>query len=252
MPKIIGVLLLGCGLLLAMGVVAETRPEQESVVVLSEWGPEVLGMRMRVSLARSDYAVSDPILVRVDVKNVTDEKVYLTWFEHMWGAEARDQMGYLAPFTYYERYLRGRTPHARSGGHHGGYLGPGESETRWLLLDRLVDLTKGGTYTVIVKRYVPDGVGAHRQLPAPPVTVRINRERRIDQVFQRLALEGDRRVRAELTPVAGARTEEYISALAGYARGDEDGSVRQAAKAELQELRDHLDQELAPLTQGES
>ncbi|MFW6119229.1 MAG: hypothetical protein ACOC7S_02745 [Planctomycetota bacterium] len=209
-------------------------------------------MRMRVSLARSDYTASAPILVRADVKNVTDEKVYLTRFEHMWDAEARDQMGYLAPITYHERYLRGRTPHARSGGHHGGYLAPGESEARWLLLDRLVDLTKSGTYTVTVKRYVPDGEGAHRQLPAPPVTVRINRERSIDQIFQRLALEGDSRVRAELTPVAGSRTEEYISTLAGYARGDEVESVRQAARAELEGLRDRLDEELAALGQGES
>jgi hypothetical protein len=143
----------------------------------AEGGKTVLkGLQMSIGLEREQYRADEPVILEVIIKNTLDEEADL-------GMSASD----LSSFAFVVRYVDGGMSQARrmpltkfgatllqdrdSAKNVPIRLKGGEQRPYRFPLNRMVDMTLSGTYSVAINRYVPgqpryDGEG--RPLPPGP------------------------------------------------------------------------------------
>ena len=138
------------------------------------WGPVTRGLQMSIRLERTRYGGGEPILLEVVIRNTANAEADL-------GMSACD----LSSFDFAVRYVgggmsqAGRMPFTRYGAKLLEDLGAsknmlirlkaGEQRRYRFALNRMVDMTLSGTYSVAVNRHVP-GRPRHDRAghPLPP------------------------------------------------------------------------------------
>jgi len=226
------------GLAIAQSTESLTEPGVGGLGI--PWRDEAFGCRLSARAVREDYSFAEPILVEVVLENVTENTQRVSWDPSMWLVRATDQLGGDVPPTRYARYLVGGVPgHPRTGGSGTVVVLPGYPHRQVIELNRLCDLTMGGTYSVEIGRVTASGKNLHDAvvLKAPPLTVRIDGgQRSLSASVQKLALskEPDRR-EAALESI-GKTLKHGIEVVQDSARNDASPQVRKTATRVLKEL----------------
>jgi hypothetical protein len=136
----------------------------------------VEGLQMSLRLEQGRYRADEPVTLEVVIKNTGDEQVYL-------GMSASD----LSRFDFAVRYFgggmaqAGRMPltkfgtkllqEADAGKNIPIRLKPGEQRSYRFVLNRMVDMTLSGIYSIVIKRSVPGQPRPDREvrpLPSGP------------------------------------------------------------------------------------
>ena len=197
---------------------------------------DVLGFRLSAELARHEFAVGEPILVRLTTANVTDGALRLTETASMWAFDGTDGKGYEAPLTRLGLRNKGLLPgYGYHGGHRGGYLQAGESVSEFIVLNTVMDLTMHGTYSIRVGRVVSDDQGNWGTVWTPPFEVSVSWKSPPAAALQRTDLAHDQ----EAVRSLGAQAREIIGALQQLA-ADGDDTAKWAAGKELKQIEEQM------------
>jgi hypothetical protein len=197
---------------------------------------DVLGFRLSAELARHEFAAGEPVLIRLTTTNVSEKTMRLMASGAMWTFEADDQYGYEVSLTRQGLYQEGRLPgHPSHEGVRGGRLEPRQSWDETMQLDRLVDLTMNGTYTMRVGRCVTDDEGNWATVWTPWFDLKISGSFHEPVEAQKVLLEPT----WEGVRSLGTQAREIIGALQQLtAKGD--GTVKWTAGNELKQIQEQL------------
>jgi hypothetical protein len=217
---------------------APPKPDGSAKTAKEAWVGEAFGCRLSVTAAREDFSLNEPILVRVELRNVSNETQSVsTDPTYAWLVLTTDQLGQEVPPTRYARSLQGEVAgHPRSGSVRGGPMWPGQSLEQTIDLSRLCDFTMEGTYSVTIGQMIGRG-NQFAVLQAEPLTIRIDGGwpslSGYVQGFT-LATEADRRS-AEISGI-GAVLKRGTAFVRAAALHDKDEGVREAAASVLSDL----------------
>jgi len=125
-------------------------------------GAETDAVRIRVVPIKEAFDPWDPVILYIEAENVSDSPVSIdAW--HPWDIQVLQEDGKQVPWT---RYGQERKHRNFEGGPAAGYefarwwpalLHPGEVESYVMQLNRWVDLSQAGTYSVRLRRWVHPG-----------------------------------------------------------------------------------------------
>ncbi len=202
---------------------------------MPDWPQEARGIRISAELARDSFGYGEPIMVLVRLKNTADQDQVVRTSRYFWKFRGRDEeSGASVPPTRYGRYIAGELPNQpRHFGVHGGLVSPGGETTELLQLDRILDLTMPGNYTVVV-----GCLGVHRDDPevmigSKPLRFEVGGGGGASGLAQLLTFGGEDLWQYSIPRSLRNQLSEYVSLLAKAATGPEPYNARE----ELQKLK---------------
>ena len=220
------------------------------------WGQEVAGWRVGICLARKTFASGEPIVLSLTTENASGERRILRDYgpERDWEISVVRKPGFTSPETYkkggqeqlpltlYGRKVKGMFAWSpRSGSLRGSRLESGESRTRILWLDRMVDLSLHGHYTMVATRKIlypdwPDVV----EVSSGPLEIEVLSRKALYQrpvLLQILNLPVPSTKRSTAAMGLGEHLIESFDILSEAAKTDADSGVRMRAAKQLKLIR---------------
>jgi hypothetical protein len=118
-----------------------------------EWGPVSEGYQLSIQAEKQVYAYCEPIVLKITIRNNGPEPGLLIVArpDEDYTAVVKNSKGKAVPLTAYGRHLR---DFLLGGLEQSVHLDPGQKREYTLLVNRIHDMTRKDTYSVIVKRYV--------------------------------------------------------------------------------------------------
>jgi len=115
------------------------------------------GYLLSVTLEKPEVSASEPVVIRVAVKNGSKESIsyILELPEKTFKLSVKDAKGREVPLTAYGKRLFGKRPQGESGTQ-GVNLKPGAKSEFRMLVNRIYDMTVSGTYTIVARRAFPN------------------------------------------------------------------------------------------------
>jgi len=200
---------------------------------------EGFGLRIEAALARTTFAVGEPIVARVTVRNVTDRQLtYQARAPELSALDVTGVRGDAVPKTRFARYED--TP--PGGALVQAVLEPGEAVTDYQVLNQYADLSVPGAYSFTVTRFVFTTEGDFRRddfrfLESMPVQFRIEGTDSPSAAVQRLQLSQSSQERIGAIQAVGTHVADALAALqAVAAEGGQGEGAAEAARA-LERLR---------------
>ncbi len=151
---VVGALILGLTTCVWGDDVKETEDAKE------EWGAMLEGCQVSIQSEKDIFAYCEPIILKIAIRNNGAEPVLLIVArpDKDCIAIVKNSKGKAVPLTAYGRHL---SDSLLGGFDHGVHLDPGQKREYTLLVNRIHDMTRKDTYSIVVKCVVPkqDGKG---------------------------------------------------------------------------------------------
>jgi len=118
-----------------------------------EWGPESENYQLSIQAGKKVYTYCEPIVLKVTIRNNSAEPglLIVSRPDKDYKAIVKNSKEKAIPLTAYGRHLRDSL---LGGLEQALYLDPGQKLEYTLLVNRIHDMTRKDTYSIVVKRYV--------------------------------------------------------------------------------------------------